>query len=160
MCIRDSASCAMPLSEIPVDETEDTTVKLLLELATKLDWSFQASDVDLYVTHAYDFLSKFEVVKREFVEFVRRIDQKLVNVSIEEALPKGYYLEGAIEEVEEKAGSLLPTFDETEDVSKLDPEAFTALCVFIFFAARGNYEEIDASFHSSLLSLIRKTIRR
>lgn len=154
------ASCAMPLSEIPVDETEDTTVKLLLELATKLDWSFQASDVDLYVTHAYDFLSKFEVVKREFVEFVRRIDQKLVNVSIEEALPKGYYLEGAIEEVEEKAGSLLPTFDETEDVSKLDPEAFTALCVFIFFAARGNYEEIDASFHSSLLSLIRKTIRR
>lgn len=51
--------------------------------------SFQASDVDLYVTHAYDFLSKFEVVKREFVEFVRRIDQKLVNVSIEEALPKG-----------------------------------------------------------------------
>lgn len=131
----------------------------LLELA-KLDWSFQASDVDLYVTHAYDFLSKFEVVKREFVEFVRRIDQKLVNVSIEEALPKGYYLEGAIEEVEEKAGSLLPTFDETEDVSKLDPEAFTALCVFIFFAARGNYEEIDASFHSSLLSLIRKTIRR
>lgn len=154
------ASAAMPLSEIPVDETEDPTVKLLLELATKLELSFQASDVDMYVTHSYDFLSKFEVVKREFVEFVRRIDQKLINVSIKGALPKGYYLEGAIEKVEDKAGSLLPTFDETEDVSKLDPEAFTALCVFIFFASRGNYEEIDASFHSSLLSLIRRTIRR
>ena len=86
---------------------------------------------------SYDFLSKFEVVKREFVEFVRRIDQKLINVSIKGALPKGYYLEGAIEKVEDKAGSFLPTFDETEDVSKLDPEAFTALCVFIFFASRG-----------------------
>lgn len=88
------------------------------------------------------------------------IDQRLTSVFVAEALPKGYYLEGAITEVEDKAGTLLPTFDETEDISKLDPEAFTAFCVFIFFAARGNYEEIDASFHSSLLTLIRKTIRR
>lgn len=154
------ASGAMPLSEIPVDETEDPTVRLLLDLATKLDLSFQASDVDMYVTHSYDFLSKFGVVKKELVEFVRRIDQRLTSVFVAEALPKGYYLEGAITEVEDKAGTLLPTFDETEDISKLDPEAFTAFCVFIFFAARGNYEEIDASFHSSLLTLIRKTIRR
>ena len=98
----------------------------------------------------------FGVVKKELVEFVRRIDQRLTSVFVAEALPKGYYLEGAITEVEDKAGTLLPTFDETEDISKLDPEAFTAFCVFIFFAARGN----DASFHSSLLTLIRKTIRR
>lgn len=51
------ASGAMPLSEIPVDETEDPTVRLLLDLATKLELSFQASDVDMYVTHSYDFLS-------------------------------------------------------------------------------------------------------
>lgn len=155
------ASGAMPLSEIPVDETEDPTVRLLLDLATKLELSFQASDVDMYVTHSYDFLSKFGVVKKELVEFVRRIDQRLTSVFVAEAAAiKGYYLEGAITEVEDKAGTLLPTFDETEDISKLDPEAFTAFCVFIFFAARGNYEEIDASFHSSLLTLIRKTIRR
>ena len=70
----------MPLSEIPVDETEDPTVRLLLDLATKLELSFQASDVDMYVTHSYDFLSKFGVVKKELVEFVRRIDQRLTSV--------------------------------------------------------------------------------
>lgn len=143
--------------------TELSGTEFLERLSEALESAYQTLDPEKYKGYAKTFnevfIDNFVITNQEFLAIVEKIGEKLGYSPIFEDLPKGDLLEDLIAEVEEEIGTSFFDFAGEDLGSELDREAFAELCIFIFFASFAKYEEIDTSFHFSLLEAIDRTIK-